>query len=78
MLLPVESIIEGTWSGNEPAPAEWTDFALMRRMHWSWEELQQTPWYVRRYSLDFLGMIAEQEEREAERERRKVDRASRG
>jgi hypothetical protein len=50
----------------------------MRRMHWSWDQLQATPLYVRRYALDFLGMIAEQEERETERERRKADRASSG
>lgn len=50
----------------------------MRRMHWSWEQLQATPMYVRRYTLDFLGMISEQEEREAERERRKSERQSRG
>lgn len=50
----------------------------MRRMHWSWEQLQQTPTYVRRYCIDFLGMIAEQEERETERERRKAERQYRG
>lgn len=48
----------------------------MRRMHWSWEQLQATPWYVRRYTLDFLGMIAKQEERESERARRKAQRQS--
>lgn len=50
----------------------------MRRMHWSWEQLQQTPAYVRRYTLDFLGMIATQEERDAERDRRKAERQNRG
>lgn len=50
----------------------------MRRMHWSWEQLQQTPVYVRRYALDFLGMIAEHEERESERERRRAERGARG
>jgi hypothetical protein len=46
----------------------------MRRMHWSWDELQQTPAYVRRYALDFLGMIGTHEEREAERAERKARR----
>lgn len=41
----------------------------MRRMHWSWEQLQQTPAYVRRYCLDFLNAIAEAEERENDRTR---------
>ena len=72
----MESLIEGTWGSSEPTPAEWTYFVLMRRMRWSWEQLQQTPAYVRRYCLDFLGMVAEHEEREMERERRKADRAS--
>lgn len=49
----------------------------MRRMHWSWEQLQATPWYVRRYTLDFLSMLAQHEEREADRERRKAERQSR-
>ncbi|MFF7881067.1 hypothetical protein ACH40F_07680 [Streptomyces sp. NPDC020794] len=43
-------------------------------MHWSWEQLQQTPSYVRLYCLDFLGMIATHEEREAEREQRRAQR----
>lgn len=75
--MPVESIIEDTWGGDS-APAEWADFILMRRMHWSWEQLQQTPAYVRRYTLDFLGMVSKHEEREAEREQRKAERQSRG
>jgi hypothetical protein len=78
VLLPVESIIEETWGSSEPVPAEWADFLLMRRMHWSWEQLQQAPMYVRRYCLDFLGMISEHEERETEREQRKAQRASGG
>ncbi|MGW2520437.1 hypothetical protein ACWC09_26180 [Streptomyces sp. NPDC001617] len=57
-------------------PDEWADFLLMRRMHWSWEQLQATPGYVRRYTLDFLGMIAAHEERESERERRRAERQS--
>ncbi|MFF4403841.1 hypothetical protein [Streptomyces sp. NPDC001404] len=76
MLLPVESILDGTWASGD-APAEWADFILMRRMHWSWDDLQQTPLYVRRYALDFLGLIAEQEEQENERARREADRRMR-
>lgn len=36
----------------------------MWRMRWSWEQLQATPVYVRRYCMDFLNAIAEAEERE--------------
>lgn len=46
----------------------------MRQMRWSWEQLQQTPMYVRRYCLDFLVMVNEQQDREMERERRKAKR----
>ncbi len=49
----------------------------MRRMHWSWDQLQATPVYVRRYCLDFLGMLAEHEQRESERERRRAESGSR-
>jgi hypothetical protein len=28
----------------------------MLQMHWSWDELQATPMYVRRYCADFLLM----------------------
>jgi hypothetical protein len=46
----------------------------MRGMRWSWEELQQTPAYVRRYCVDFLNMIGTHEERESERAERKSRR----
>ncbi|MEV8324506.1 hypothetical protein [Kitasatospora sp. NPDC056731] len=62
----MESILDGTW-GSGAAPSEWVDFLLMRRMHWSWAELQETPGYVRRYCADFLGLIAEQEQAERQR-----------
>lgn len=50
----------------------------MRRMHWSWEQLQQTPVYVRRYCLDFLNAIAEAEERENDRARSSAQHAQMG
>ncbi|MEU8552324.1 hypothetical protein AB0C81_36060 [Streptomyces roseoverticillatus] len=42
-------------------------------MHWSWEQRQATPVYVRRYCLDNLGVLAEHEQRESERERRRAE-----
>jgi hypothetical protein len=50
----------------------------MRRMHWSWEQLQQTPAYVRRYCVDFLGMLGEHEKRESERAERRAERQQGG
>lgn len=47
----------------------------MKRMHWSWADLQATPSYVRRYCLDTLGMLAEHEKQESERQKAKADRA---
>ncbi|MEY9937291.1 hypothetical protein [Streptacidiphilus sp. MAP5-3] len=53
MLWPAESIYDGTWASG-PAPAELIDFELMREMHWSWEQLEATPLYVRRYAWDLM------------------------
>ncbi|RCH70435.1 hypothetical protein DT019_02820 [Streptomyces sp. SDr-06] len=69
-------MIEGTW-GSDGAPAEWGDFILMKRMKWSWDELQATPMYVRRYTLDFLNALAEREQAENDRMQRQADRAQR-
>jgi hypothetical protein len=46
----------------------------MKRMRWSWRELQDTPYYVRRYAMDFLGLIAEAEEKERKKAERKNKR----
>jgi hypothetical protein len=67
----VESILGGTWGNSEPPPEEWRDFMLMKRMRWSWEELQATPLIVRRYCIDFLGLIAEAEEKDRKKQKRK-------
>lgn len=75
--MPIESIIEGTWASDE-APPEWADFVLMRRMHWSWEQLQATPVYVRRYCLDILGMLGTYEEQQAAKANAKSKRARAG
>lgn len=74
--MPVESLIEGTWSSGAP-PAEWADFILMKRMKWSWGDLQATPMYVRRYTLDFLNALAEHERDEHDRAKREANRAQR-
>jgi len=39
----------------------------MRRMHWSWDQLQGTPLYVRRYCIDFLSMLGEHERQEVKK-----------
>jgi hypothetical protein len=44
----------------------------MQRMRWSWDQLQATPVYVRRYCIDFLGLIAEQEAAENRRAERRA------
>ena len=47
----------------------------MKRMHWSWDQLQATPVYARRYCLDFLGMLSEHESQEAKRAEVRAKRA---
>lgn len=48
-----ESVYDGTWASG-PLPQEMQDFELMREMHWSWEALQATPHYVRRFTWDLI------------------------
>ncbi len=48
-----DSVYGGTWAGDT-VPAELVDFELMRAMKWSWDQLQATPRYVRRYCWDLL------------------------
>ena len=67
----MESILGGTWGNSEPPPDEWADFLVMKRMRWSWDELQATPLYVRRYCMDFLGLIADAEEKDRKKKAKK-------
>ncbi len=53
-------------------PEELTDFEVMREMHWSWETLQRTPSYVRRYAQDFTFARREAENSANERAQRKA------
>ncbi len=42
----------------------------MRQMGWSWDQLQATPAYVRRYAWDLLGLRAAAEQRAYDRANR--------
>ncbi|MFB9925993.1 hypothetical protein ACFORO_12560 [Amycolatopsis halotolerans] len=60
------SIVDGTW-GSGAAPQEFVAWLLMREMHWSWDDYQKTPPYVRRFAFDFIQLeFDEQERRQAE------------
>jgi hypothetical protein len=59
------SIVDGTWASG-PAPEEFVAWLLMREMHWSWEDYERTPPYVRQISFDFLQLTFEEERRQAE------------
>ncbi len=59
---------EGTWSSG-PVPDELADYEVMREMHWSWDQLQATPTYVRRYCWDFTLARRSAEQAAAERTR---------
>ena len=43
----------GTWASGD-VPPELVDFELMRTMKWSWDQLQATPHYVRRFCWDLI------------------------
>ncbi|WP_134667839.1 hypothetical protein [Amycolatopsis sp. CFH S0078] len=59
------SIVDGTW-GSGAAPEEFVAWLLMRKMHWSWEEYERTPPYVRRFCFDFLQLQFEEKQRQME------------
>jgi hypothetical protein len=48
---------------------ELEDYELMREMRWSWEQLQATPLYVRRFCWDFTLARRNAEKAAAEREK---------
>ena len=50
---------------------------LMKRMHWSWDQLSATPAYVQRYTLDFLRLVGEAEENDRKKAERKAEARSR-
>jgi hypothetical protein len=55
-----ESVYEVTWSSGPP-PEELVDFEVMREMGWTWQELQDTPFYVRRFTWDLICIRREAE-----------------
>ncbi|WP_055590124.1 hypothetical protein [Peterkaempfera griseoplana] len=67
VLWPAEAIYEGTWSSGPP-PEELEDFELMKEMGWTWDELQATPAYVRKFSWDFINARASAQETAAKRQ----------
>ncbi|MEZ0089925.1 hypothetical protein [Streptacidiphilus sp. EB129] len=72
----MESILNETWGGSEPAPPQWVDYLLMKRMRWSWAQLQETPVYVQRFCLDFLGLSAEAEQARHDKAKREAEAKS--
>jgi hypothetical protein len=48
------------------------DFDLMHEMKWSWEELQATPLYVRRYCWDMIQIRRQAEHDEIEEAKREA------
>lgn len=73
VLWPAESVYDGTWSSGPP-PEELTDFEVMREMGWTWQELQDTPLYVRRYVWDLILTRRQAEHDAQERANRRADR----
>jgi hypothetical protein len=70
VLWAAESIYDGTWSSGPP-PDEVVDFELMLAMGWTWQELQDTPWYVRRYTWDLMATRRQAEQDAQERAHRR-------
>lgn len=53
MLLPIESIAEGTW-GSGPWPDELVIADLLLETKWTWTDLQATPTYIQRVVIDTI------------------------
>lgn len=66
MISVAESFYDGTW-GSGDLPLEIIDFEVMREMRWSWQDLQDTPLYVRHYVADLMAIRREAENREIEK-----------
>lgn len=60
MIEVAESVYNDTWGGG-PLPGEIIDFELMSQMRWSWQDLESTPPYVKRYTWDLLQIRNEAE-----------------
>jgi hypothetical protein len=65
-VLVAESVYGGTWASGT-LPPELVDFELMHEMRWSWDELQATPAYVRRFTWDMIQARREAESAQIER-----------
>jgi hypothetical protein len=55
-------------------PAEVVDYELMREMGWSWDELERTPTYIRKYCADLMSIRRRAENAARERAARKPHR----
>jgi hypothetical protein len=73
LLTDTESIFEGTWSSGEP-PAAFIDFQVMREMHWTFRELQETPIEVRTYAWDAIRKERAAQHAQIEKQKRAAER----
>lgn len=54
----MEQLLQGLLGPGEGSPPEWIDYVLMKRMGWTFDQVQATPAYVKRYCLDFMRLEA--------------------
>jgi hypothetical protein len=46
----------------------------MREFKWTWKELEETPFYVQMYCWDFLQLVFQHENEEADKAKRNAKR----
>lgn len=76
MLVVADSVFDGTWASGQ-LPEELRDYLLMKYMRWSWEQLEATPLYVRRFTWDLMQaeITAQNDEMSSARRKQEAARA---
>lgn len=77
MLLPIESIYDGTWGGG-PVPEELPIAEIILETHWSWDDYMNCPPYIRQVVWDVIQIRRRVENERIERQRREAEAARAG
>lgn len=76
MLLPIESILDGTWASGPP-PEELVVADVLLETHWTWDDWCNTPPYIQRVMVDVIHARREAEQRRFEEQQAKQEAAMR-
>jgi hypothetical protein len=77
VLLPIESIYDGTWGGG-PVPEELPVAEIILETHWSWDDYDRCPPYIRQLIWDVIQIRRRKDNETRERQHREAEQAKRG